>query len=221
MKNSKILYLGLNRQTAKYYHAIFAPIIRIIPKAKSSPSLKIATRYVQQAHYILLTSPTSASLFLSHMLKHYTKQQMKCKHFICIGKTTAKRIHSSLSTSSISVASIETSEGLLPLLQTIPRQTPILYPHSALARPIIQQFLIKKQKTFYSFTHYFPKAQRISPYLLHSCSDIILTSPSIVKAYAEQFPILPNKTYWCQGPISFQAFKNLYQQEPKLLKPLL
>lgn len=213
----KTLYLGLNRLTAKKYNAFFSPIIRIIPKSKNSPSMKYAVRYVWNAKTILLTSPTSVSLFFAHMLRAVSKHDLKKKHFICIGNTTAHRILTFLPKAFVSIASVETSEGLVSLLSSLPQQETILYPHSELSRPIIKNFLLSTAKEFFAYSHYYPIPRTIPRTLFQTSSDIILTSPSIVKAYASQFPILPNKRHWCQGPISSTTFQQIYKESPILL----
>lgn len=214
----KTLYLGLSQQTANAYGAVFKPIMQAIPISLQSSKIKCAVNYLSEASLVLLTSPTSVSIFFSQMLALASRHILSQKKYICIGQATSHRVRQFLPKAEVAFATIETSEGLLPLLEPLPKEEKILYPCSTRARPLIKNFLSLTKKNFFSYNHYFLRRRKISRTFFLPFSDIILTSPSIVQAYADLFPTLPSKTHWCQGPISSKAFQKIYGVSSKLLK---
>ncbi|WP_117274754.1 uroporphyrinogen-III synthase [Chlamydia poikilotherma] len=211
------IYLGLNQQTAKRYCAHFAPILKIVPFAKSSPQFRLAFRYLEKTSHILLTSPSSTSLFLSRMSKEVSKRTLENKHYLCLGKITAHRLIRLLPKAQHSLATIETGEGILPLISSLPEDTRILYPHSALSRSVIKDFLEKENRCFFAYPHYRIQEIQLESKIFDRCNRVILTSPSGVRAYAKLFPNLPNRTHLCQGPITLKEFQKIYSHPGKLL----
>ncbi|WP_201456701.1 uroporphyrinogen-III synthase [Chlamydia sp. 17-3921] len=212
------LYLGLNHYTAQRYQAHFFPILQITPYAKSSPQIKKAQYYFPLATHIILTSPSSSVLFLSKMLKTFPKALFNNKSYLCLGQATKKRIQSLLPKAQISLATEEISEGFFSIIKALPKDAFLLYPHSALARPVIKKFLIETNKNFYSYPHYSVKPRSLNKSLFTHYDHIILTSPSSVRAYSKIFPKLPQKHHWCQGPITLQEFQTIFCTQAKLLK---
>lgn len=216
-ENPRTLYLGLNKKTAKKYYAHHLPILQLIPFAKTSPQLKKAFRYLPLTTHILLTSPSSSAVFLSKACKRFSKSLLQKKCYICIGKATHETIRNVLPKAPTLLASEEISEGVFPVIRTLPTTSYLLYPHSALSRPAIKDFLKKNSWHFFSYAHYTVKPRPIKKHLFSQYEHIILTSPSTVRAYAQLFPQLPQKTHWCQGPITLQEFQNFYCSTPRLL----
>ncbi|KZN28349.1 uroporphyrinogen-III synthase [Chlamydia pecorum] len=216
-ENPKILYLGLNKKTAKKYHAYHLPILQLVPFAQTSPQLKKAFRYLPLTTHILLTSPSSSALFLSKACKRFSRSLLQKKCFICIGKATHETTRNVLPKASTLLASEEISEGVFPVIRTLPKTSYLLYPHSALSRPSIKDFLTENSWHFFSYAHYTVKPRPVNKTLFSQYEHVILTSPSTVRAYAQLFPQLPKKTYWCQGPITLQEFQNFYCAKPQLL----
>ncbi|AAP04974.1 uroporphyrinogen-III synthase [Chlamydia caviae] len=211
------LYLGLNQQTAKRYHAYFAPILVIVPFARSSPQQRRAFRYLEKTSHILLTSPSSTSLFISRMRRKVPKKTLENKHYLCLGKITAHRLKCLLPKAHYALATVETGEGVLPMISSLPKDARILYPHSALSRPVIKNFLEKENRSFFAYPHYGIREQRLKSKIFDRCHRIILTSPSGVRAYAKLFSKLPNKKHLCQGPITLKEFQKIYNQPGELL----
>ncbi|SPN73641.1 uroporphyrinogen-III synthase,Uroporphyrinogen-III synthase,Uroporphyrinogen-III synthase HemD [Chlamydia serpentis] len=211
------LYLGFNQKTARSYRAHHLPILTLCPYAKSVPQNKRALHFLPQATHIILTSPSSAQLFLSRMTQLAHKDTLiKTKEYLCLGVATKERLLSLLPKASYNVATQEIAEGFLPLLEVLPPTSRILYPHSALARPVIKNFLYKKF-TFFSYSHYTVRPRKFKKTFFSSYKKIIFTSPSTVRAFAKIFPEFPEKIYWCQGPITFQEFQKFSHLPATLL----
>ncbi|WP_284442449.1 uroporphyrinogen-III synthase [Chlamydia gallinacea] len=210
----KIAYLGLNSHTAKHYSADHIPVIKIVPYAKSSPQIRRAIHYVKYSSHAILTSPSSTSLFFATMRK---QRYLNNLHYLCVGKVTAKRLLHFLPQARYSLAATETGEGILPLVASLPHTARILYPHSSLSRPVITDFLIKENKQFVSYPHYTVKPLSPRPSCFTPYKHIIFTSPSGVRAYAQLFPCLPQKMYWCLGPITLKEFQKTSNIKANLL----
>ncbi|MFJ1509128.1 uroporphyrinogen-III synthase [Chlamydia crocodili] len=212
------IYLGLNQQTAKKYCAHFVPILKIVPFARSLPQLRLAFRYLEKTSHILLTSPSSTSLFISRMSRKVSKRTLENKHYLCLGKITAHRLVRLLPKAPYSLATIETGEGVLPMISSLPEDARILYPHSALSRSVIKDFLKKESRYFFAYPHYRIQELRLKSKIFDQCNRVILTSPSGVRAYAKLFPILPNRIHLCQGPITLKEFQKIYSHPGELLQ---
>lgn len=200
----KAAYLGINSQTAQQYRADHIPILKIVPYAKSSPQIRRAIHYLKNASHVILTSPSSTSLFFSTMKKQSCLTNL---HYLCIGKITAKRLLHFLPQARYSLAAIETGEGVLPLISSLSNNVRILYPHSHFSRSVITDFLIKKNKQFFAYPHYTVKPRFLRPSCFDSYENIIFTSPSGIRAYTQIFANFPQKTYWCLGPTTLQEFQ--------------
>ncbi|ANH78317.1 uroporphyrinogen-III synthase [Candidatus Chlamydia sanziniae] len=212
------LYLGLNRHTAQKYRAHFLPILTLVPYAQGTPFQKNAVRYFPQTTHVILTSPSSTTLFLSRMLRIVSKHFLNKKHYLCLGKATRQRLFSFLPKAQQSTAEQEVGEGLFPLIQALSTSSRILYPHSRLARPVIKDFLYQESKDFFAYPHYTVQPRHLKRSLFFPYEKIIFTSPSTVRAYAKIFPDLPHQTYWFQGPHTFQEFQTTYYS---LTRPIL
>ncbi|WP_348663761.1 uroporphyrinogen-III synthase [Chlamydia vaughanii] len=210
-------YLGLNQRTAKKYHAHFLPILKIVPRKTNSHQLRRAYRYFKQSTHVILTSPSSTSLFVSRMIKKTSKQALLHKHYLCVGRITAQRLRTFLPDARYSLATIETGEGVLPLITLLPPDARILYPHSALSRPLIKNFLSQENRLFFAYPHYTVEQLPLHPGIFAPYHRVIFTSPSTVRAYASLFPTLPDKDHWCQGPITLQEFQKNYSSSGKLI----
>ncbi|WP_375793574.1 uroporphyrinogen-III synthase [Chlamydia sp. 12-01] len=212
------IYLGLNQQTAKKYCARFSPILEIVPFAGSSPQLRYAVRYLEKTSHILLTSPSSTSLFISRMRKKISRKALETKYYLCLGKVTAHRLMSLLPKARYSLAAVETGEGVLPMISLLPQDVRILYPHSALSRSVIKNFLKQENRYFFAYPHYSVRERQLSTRVFDQCSRVILTSPSGVRAYAKLFPSLPKRIHSCQGPITLKEFQKIYNHPGELIQ---
>lgn len=217
-EDAMTLYLGLNQETANRYHARFVPILEIVPFARSSPQLRYAQRYLEKTSHVLLTSPSSTSLFISRMRRKNSKKTLSTKHYLCLGEITARRLTKLLPKARYSLATVETGEGVIPLIASLPKHARILYPHSALSRPVIKDFLQKEHRSFFAYAHYTIRERQFPLSVFKQCSRVILTSPSGVRAYAKLFPELPRRIHICQGPITLKEFKKMYNHPGELLQ---
>ncbi|EPP35386.1 uroporphyrinogen-III synthase HemD family protein [Chlamydia ibidis] len=210
------LYLGLNKQTAKKYQADFLPILRVSPYSLNCPQLRKASKYLEKSTHVIITSPSSTSLFISKMKRAHSLRSLREKYYICIGQATEQRLKNLVPKAKIITAKEETSEGIVPILKSCSRDCYFLYPHSALSRPIIKKFLQEEHRKHFAYAHYNVRPVALSVRVFGKYKNIILTSPSGVRAYARIFPNLPNKHHWCLGPITFNEFKKIYNHPPLL-----
>ncbi|MBQ8498668.1 uroporphyrinogen-III synthase [Chlamydia sp.] len=208
------LYLGLNPLSAKRFSATFQPIIRIIPFSKQAPQIRRARKFLVSASYILLTSPSSTDCFFSSIRKKILLPSLINKNFVTIGETTSSRLRVYLPKAKITQCEFPQAEAFLPILSSLPKNSSLLYPHSSLSRPVIRSFLETLPQPFFAYPHYTVKAVKLSLKIFIPHKTIILTSPSIVRAYAELFPLLPNKEHWCLGEVSASEFKKIFHCSP-------
>ena len=209
-----ILYLGLNPSFAKRYSAVFQPMIRIIPFSKRAPQMRRARQFLVSASHILLTSPSSTRCFFASIKKNISSSTLINKNFVTIGETTSSRVRAHFPNATIQQVSFPQAESFLPILSSLSPEASILYPHSFLARPIIRSFLEKLPNPFFAYPHYTVKPLKLPLKTFLPYKIIILTSPSIVHAYAKLFPTLPRKEHWCLGKISAEAFTNTFCVSP-------
>lgn len=218
----KVFFLGLNKQLAHTYNAIYSPVISIQPYKKTCPFIKKAFLQLNSCTHIILTSKNSATLFIKRAIdiSKFSKKTLNKKFsFLVIGKSTAEVLKKS-NINCYTLAPFPTSEGMLRLLHSLlPSKHKIFYPHSAIARDIILHYL---QKTFFSFvncpfyTIYYKK--KIFP---NKKASFIFTSPSTVASffkYNKNFSY--QNTYMCTGPITQAALdiKLLYQKKAEIYK---
>lgn len=208
------LYLGLNPSSAKQYSAVFQPIIRIVPFSKHVPQIRHARKFLVSTSHILLTSPSSTACFFSSIRKRIPLSLFRNKSFVTIGQATSSRVKAFLPKANIVQSAFPQAEAFLPILSTLPSSSSLLYPHSVLARPILRSLLQTLPFSSFSYPHYTvkPITLSVSTFLPHK--TIILTSPSIVRAYAQLFPCLPDKEHWCLGEISAAEFKQIFHTPP-------
>lgn len=174
---TKSLYLGLEPpKEDPLKKSIHHPIIKIVPRDTQIPNLSPFT-------HLIFTSKTAVDIFFSH-----TKPD---KHtLIAVGQATANRIRSYNFTPHI-IAQEETAEGVVEELKSIKNGT-FLWPHAALARPVISNYFIEHKigfeewilyDTYPNITHPLPNLQIID--------EVIFTSPSTVEAFFSHFKIIP------------------------------
>lgn len=124
---------------------------------------------------------------------------------ICVGKKTAEEL-SKQDFKAHLIAEEETSEGIVEELKKLSFSQPpfFLWPHSALSRPIIKDFLENSTIPFKECILYDTKPHKMEPIpSFSSIDEIIFTSPSCVDAFLEIFGPLPqNKILTPIGPIT-------------------
>lgn len=204
----KILYLGLD--PSRFIHQgelIHYPIIRIVPR----PLEELHTLFLSFHTYthLLCTSRTAATLFLKHMSTYgLSMADLYAKRILVVGKATAQvfdRVDA--------IAQEETGEGVIKLLQqekTL-KQGHLFFPHSALSRNIIMDYLNTQgiRTTASVFYDTIPNSQEPLP-RLDMFDEIIFTSPSTVDAFLHIFKAFPKQvTLTPIGPITQKTLDNI------------
>lgn len=174
------VYLGLQppKDTAikKFHHC---PIIEIVPQIRSTRPLPAFT-------HIIFTSKSAVKIFLCY----FNPKLLMEKTVIAVGSQTA----SYLTECGVDVDHTpekETSEGIVSLLERLNLSgATVFWPHSALSRTVITQFLIEKQVPFTEWIVYTTIPREPTP-LPAEFQELIFTSPSTVDAFLlffNQFP---------------------------------
>jgi uroporphyrinogen-III synthase len=108
-----------------------------------------------------------------------------------------------------------TQEGMVELLKTMDLENAfIFWPRSALARPVIEDFLKKIKVPFYALDLYETKWQRPEPVPnLEDFDEIVFTSPTTVDAFLKIFGAIPkDKKLTPIGPVTEAALSNPFLQ---------
>ncbi len=204
----KTLYLGLDpgryRNTDELVHL---PLIETHPRPYEG-EIKQFFENLDKATHIILTSRVAVTYFCHYGEKaqsNYTQ-----KHFISIGKATENLLRSK-GCRHVSSALLETAEGVVELLHTLPTPCHFFYPHSALSRPLILQQLQQKALPFTAIPLYDTVARSLKLPNLDCFDKIIFTSPSTVDAFfALTSQIPPFGKCVPIGPITEKALKSYY-----------
>jgi len=188
------VYLGLkppkDTVTTKFHHC---PIIEIVPKIRS-------TRPLPHFTHIVFTSKSAVRIYCCY----FDPKTLMDKTVIAVGKQTAQ----GLIDCGVDVDHIpdeESSEGLIALLQTLDLQgTEFFWPHSALSRPVITNYLTERKIPFTEWVVYttIPRDPTPLPAEFH---ELVFTSPSTVDAFLLFFDEFPENVKLTPiGPVTEQ-----------------
>lgn len=198
---SNVLYIGLNPSNYKTAGTLtHLPLIEIIPRPKNDPDVECALANLPNYTHLIITSKSTVQI-----LKDYVSlDEWKTKRTISIGEMTAKsleeyKIHPAF------IAKEETSEGVIALLKEIDLSRAfVFWPHAALSRPLISNFLDDQFIPFAECVLYDTKF--IVPFPLPNLKqfdEIVFTSPSTVDAFIKAYGTIPqNKKLIPIGPIT-------------------
>ncbi len=131
--------------------------------------------------------PYTHLIFTSKTAVHYFPQQ-PTGTIIAVGQATAAACNAT------HVAQNECAEGIIDILETLDlREAHVLWPHSALSRPLITDYLTKKGIRFDAPILYDTYPHRpYAPPPLAPFNEILFTSPSTVSAFEKLFGLLPD-----------------------------
>lgn len=132
----RTLYTGLT--PPNNFNGFHCPLIRIVPRPRSDPSINTMISLLPSATHLLFTSGQAAKLFFS-----LVDVSLENKTFIAVGKATAKEIPYPALT-----PEKETAEGLVDLIKDI-NGSFFLWPHSALSRPVLTDFFMHNNVSYY------------------------------------------------------------------------
>lgn len=211
-KPRKILYLGLKAPQSKSNEIIHhCPIIQIIPESIENPVLRASINNLQHCSHIIFTSQTSVEILLKFLpLCNVEKGILNSKFIIAVGQATASFLENHNVKSDV-VATNETAEGVVHELKKMNLSDAyVFWPRSALARPVISDYLkeIKVKHcecVFYNTISKTP-SETINP---EEYDEIVFTSPSTVDSYKKIFGYFPNKQLTCIGPVTFAYLKKI------------
>lgn len=206
----KILYLGLQPpKMSKGQVWMHLPIIQIIPIPPEDVTIQQALKNIADYTHIIFTSQSTVSLFFDYVARHET--DLTNKTYVAVGTKTAHKLRQ-LGATNILVASNETAEGIIEILETIDLTgASFFWPHSFLSRPVIEEWLKQRDVPYKACVFYntvpnslFPKPD------LSSFDEIVFTSPSTIDAFLTFYGTFPLKqTFRCIGPITKSYFDKL------------
>jgi len=189
-----ILYLGLDpsRYPRKVFHY---PVIRTVPVGALGVEAKVAW---SSATHVLFTSRSA--------VKHWLAlSSVEGKEVLAVGPATA-----ALLGADTKIAPVATQEGVVDLLKTMDLSgTFLFWPRSALARPVVTDYLTNEKVPFYALDLYETKWQRPEPVPdLADFDEIVFTSPTTVDAFLNIFGTLPkDKRLTPIGPVTEKALQ--------------
>lgn len=197
----KTLYLGLhvpkNDLNHKYIHA---PLIKIAPKKIE----KIPD--VGSFSYFIFTSQSTVDLFFQMI----SPEAMANKTVISVGKKTTQKLET-LGIKVTITAKSETSEGIVEEMHGIDlSNSRIFWPHSALSRSVISDYLTGEGIKFEEWILYDTVFNENVPLTqLDTVEEIIFTSPSTVDAFLHFYKELPkNKILTPIGSVTCLYLQN-------------
>lgn len=208
--NKKILYLGHDPSRFFYKGDLFHfPIIETVPH------LFEYKEFLKKSTHLLLTSRQTVFC----LLRHVSNEDLIDKKFLTIGRGTTEAlvsIFSQLNNLGVSFsdsdvlyeAATSTSEGVVTLLKTFDlKDRFVFYPHSALARPVIKNYLVESEICHFSFSLYTTRVNRREhPMDLTPYDQLVFTSPSTVHAFLELYHTFPKgKKLVARGSITQRA----------------
>ncbi len=193
---TRILYLGLDPthyQAQKDGQITHWPIIRIVPRPLTDPSIQHALAAFDNYSHVIFTSKSAVAILHDYLNRFgIPLESWAAKMTLAVGQVTAKHLGGYGIKASI-VSQEETAEGLLNELQQLPlKQAHLFWPHSAQARSVIRDFFIDQGIRYTACPLY--DTETYVPGSLPNLSafdEIVFTSPSTIKAFLEIFGQLP------------------------------
>lgn len=204
-KPNRVLYLGLDptRWTTEG-DLTHLPLIRIVPR----PFSEVQEAFAEMSFYthVLFTSRATIPIFQDYA------EQIGAKTFLCLGKATAEAL-SDVGLQVHHIAKEPSAEGVVTLLEKLSLKGAYLFfPHSALARELIPNYLKKRGIKYRDLSLYTTAPNTILLPDLNEFDEIVFTSPSTVKAFRSLCHSLPPIDK-CRaiGPITKKTLKKLWK----------
>lgn len=204
---SATLYVGIEiPPSLKGQRIIHCPLIRIVPRPKENIDVQNAMADFSFYTHLIFTSRSAVNIFFDYApFFSISIEEIKQKTIIAVGRETASRV--SHFGASAFVAIDETAEGVIELLKKYQLQNShFFWPHSALSRPVIDEWLSNKGCRYCSCVLY--DTEIVRPQVLpnlNECDKVIFSSPSTIDAFILNFGKLPSdKELICKGPITEQ-----------------
>lgn len=208
-RNKNILYLGLELPESTPADSTFIhhPIIKI--QTCSSDQHDIINGFkdiLSYSHFLFTSKSTVHAFFTQFSFFGYQLPQILSKKMICVGKQTAKVLQS-YGIQQPLISPVETAEGMVDFLMSqLSEESYFFWPHAALSRPVIRDFLIAHGLKYKECVLYetFVNKDLVKIHL-HDIDEIHFTSPSTVDAFIQIYGPLPKeKILKAIGPITEQ-----------------
>jgi len=201
-----VLYLGLDApQVPLDKKLVHCPVIKIIPRPPQQAEIASAFKKIASYTHFIFTSKSAVRIFFEYLNDYGQNLGNQC--VIAVGKGTASFLRQYGVDAAI-IAAEESAEGIVKELEKLNlKKAHVFWPHAALARSVLGDYLKGKVLSFDEVivydTHPNWPAQKID---ISKIDEIIFTSPSTIDAYIEVFGPLPDdKLLTCIGPITKQA----------------
>lgn len=204
---SSILYLGLNPPNSlkQSYNVIHYPVIKIEPYPLSNHDILNTFLKLPQYTHIIFTSQSAVDIFIRNKQALYGACDILInKRILAIGQNTAGKLKSE-GIKVHKIAEDETSEGIVELLKDEDLSNAnILWPHSALSRHVITDYLDSQSITYAECQLYTTIPQKLIPVPdLTTINEIIFTSPSTVDNFLKIYGEIPdNIPIMTIGPVT-------------------
>ena len=193
----KVLYTGLEAKT---------PLIETIPCWTATSFERL-----HEATHLLFTSKTAVRYFREAI----DNKEVVNKTAIAVGRQTENELIKA-GFNKIYTSSIETSEGVCELIQTLCLQTATFFwPHSKKSRPVIRNFFQQHNIQLFECILY-DTVTRLD-ITLESLDDkeaIFFSSPSCIDAFLHHYGSFPEgKTLSCQGEVTSEYLQQIILQQ--------
>ncbi|NGX57747.1 MAG: hypothetical protein K940chlam3_00641 [Chlamydiae bacterium] len=179
------------------------PLIRIEPR----PLLDPLFEKLAYATHLIFTSQTTVDIFVQYLPNRLL---IEGKTWLAVGEKTQSSLHKQR-IENVLVPEVETSEGLIELIESLNLKKPyFLWPHSALSRRVIPNYLEQNQHPFFEYVLYDTVTVKPDPLPdLEDFDEIIFTSPSTVQGFIEAYGELPmDKILTPIGPVTKENLLN-------------
>lgn len=200
----KVLYLGtevpLYPYSSNFTHY---PVIKIVPRPPED--LQSAFAELNRYTHLIFTSKSTVDIFLKY-LKFFDLDPniLLKKTILAVGKATAQNLPHPI------IAQNEQAEGILEELEKLSLQNAyVFWPHSALSRKVIIDYLVKKEIMYRDEIFYDTVANQPGmPPDPNGFDEIIFTSPSTVDHFLAIYKKLPQNAQLTPiGSITKEALK--------------
>ena len=191
----KILYLGLD--PSRYLsngQVTHWPIIQIVPRPLSDPSIKSALNHFEAFTHVIATSKSTVAILIDYLEQlNIPLHRWAAKETLAVGQATAKHLNA-CGITPLKVAMDEKAEGIVEELKQLDlTNAHLFWPHSSKARLVIEEFCTSRAVRLTSCTLYDPKTHIPSELpQLKDFHEIVFTSPSTVDAFLEIFGACPS-----------------------------
>lgn len=205
----------LKYQTRKILHH---PIIQIEPRSPEELDIQSAFKQLSKATHLVFTSKIGVKQFVQQLVHFgHTQKELMQKHLLAVGNGTAHCIKSYGLHVDL-IAKREDAEGIVEEWekQGLKNRDDVLifWPHSALSRSVLTDYLKKEAIPYVECILYDTKPRADFPKLaLEDFAEILFTSPSTVDAFIERFKSIP-EDLWCT-PIGDVTKERLGRREGK------